>query len=270
MCGPASRPCSAAKASPRPDPGTHHDKTRPGRPLAGALREKTRPARQKLSVLGYFRRAGRKMSRVLRRHSKRGEFSRADHHTLATQRTPTVQNSPGTRHVRPQPVQNSPSIAKNAHFGPFDASREKIVTVGTQTTRAGRTFSRKPPLTSHAAHTPRYKTLPATPTSRPNRYKTLPHSKKRLFQPIRGEQGENYPGPDTNNPSRENLFPHTTTHQPRWAHSPVQNSPGTQRVRPQPVQNSPRTAQCARPHKIACNSLSPQTHNDSKRWNTND
>ena len=57
--------------------------------------------------------------------------------------------------------------------------------------------------------------------------KLSPHSKKHLFQPIRGEQGEKYPGPDANNPSRENLFPQTTTHQPRSAHSPVQNSPST-------------------------------------------
>ena len=117
-----------------------------------------------------------------------------------------VQNSPGTRHARPnryktlpatptsrpQPVQNSPRTAKNARFRPFGASREKIIPVQTQTTRAGRTFFRSPPPTSHAAHTPRYKTLrahgiqghnryktlPATPTSRPNRYKTLPTQQK--------------------------------------------------------------------------------------------
>ena len=79
-----------------------------------------------------------------------------------------------TPRSRYTPRQNSPSIAKNAHFGPFDARREKIVTVGTQTTRAGRTFSRKPPPTSHAAHTHRYKTLPAHGMHGRNRYKTLP------------------------------------------------------------------------------------------------
>ena len=89
-------------------------------------------------------------------------------------KTKPEQNSPSTRRVRPQPVQNSPSTGKTAHFSPSSASREKIVTVQTQTTRAGRIFSRRPPPTTHAAHTPRYKTLPATPTSRPNRYKTLP------------------------------------------------------------------------------------------------
>ena len=108
----------------------------------------------------------------------------ANHHTLATQRTPTVQNSPGTRHVRPQPVQNSPSIAKNTHFGPFDASREKIVTVETQTTRAGRTFSRKPPPTSHAAHTHGTKLSGHTPTQAPTGTKLSPHSKKRPFRPF--------------------------------------------------------------------------------------
>ena len=62
--------------------------------------------------------------------------------------------------------------------------------------------------------------------------KLSPHSEKRPFQTIWREQGENYPGPDTKNPSRENLFPQTTTHEPRSAHAPVQNSPGTRRVRP--------------------------------------
>ena len=136
------------------------------------------------SVLGYFRRTGQKMSRVLRRHSKQGEFSRADHHTLATQRTPTVQNSPGTQRVRPQPVQNSPSIAKNAHFGPFDASREKIIPVETQTTDAGRTFSRRPPHTSHAAHTHGTKLSGHAPTQAPTGTKLSPHSKKRPFRPF--------------------------------------------------------------------------------------
>ena len=104
-----------------------------------------------------------------------------------------VQNSPSTRRVRPQPVQNSPSTGKTAHFSPSSASREKIVTVQTQTTRAGRIFSRRPPLTSHAAHTHgtkfspqpppqgrnRYKTLRAIPASRPTGTKLSPHSPTR-------------------------------------------------------------------------------------------
>ena len=139
--------------------------------------------------------------------------------------------------------------------------------------------------------TRRYKTLPATHASRPNRYKTLParrktpisdhlaragkklsrsrrkqpkqgelfpadhhplatqhtlpgtklsrqpppqghtgtklsqHGEKRPFQPLRREQGENYHGQEANNPSRENFFPQTTTHQPHRAHTPAQNSP---------------------------------------------
>ena len=159
--------------------GMPRDKTRPANPQSGTHREKTRPARQNSAVLAFFRSAGRKISRFLRRHSKQGEFSRADHHTLATQRTPTVQNSPGTqrvrpqpvqnsprtRRVRPQPVQNSPSTAKNTQISPFEASREKIIPVETETTDAGRILSRRPPLTSHAAHTPRYKTLPALPNA---------------------------------------------------------------------------------------------------------
>ena len=238
------------------------DKTRPANPQSGTHREKTRPARQNSAVLAFFRSAGRKISRFLRRHSKQGEFSRADHHTLATQRTPTVQNSPGTQRVRPQPVQNSPSTAKNTQISPFEASREKIIPVETETSDAGRILSRRPPHTSHAGHTHWDKTLPARPHTGAHRYKTRParqkspilacfrhagrkisrvlrrhakqgefsradhhplatlgtltgtkfsphaptqaptgtklsqHSKKHPNQPIRGEQGENYPGRD--------------------------------------------------------------------------
>ena len=157
--------------------GMPRDKTRPANPQSGTHREKTRPARQNSAVLAFFRSAGRKISRFLRRHSKQGEFSRADHHTLATQRTPTVQNSPGTqrvrpqpvqnsprtRRVRPQPVQNSPSTAKNTQISPFEASREKIIPVETETSDAGRILSRRPPHTSHAGHTHWDKTLPALP-----------------------------------------------------------------------------------------------------------
>ena len=104
-----------------------------------------------------------------------------------------VQNSPGIPHLKAKPVQNSPSTGKTAHFSPSSASREKIVTVQTQTTRAGRIFSRRPPLTSHAAHTHgtkfspqpppqgrnRYKTFRAIPASRPTGTKLSPHSPTR-------------------------------------------------------------------------------------------
>ena len=154
------------------------DKTRPANPQSGTHREKTRPARQNSAVLAFFRSAGRKISRFLRRHSKQGEFSRADHHTLATQRTPTVQNSPGTQRVRPQPVQNSPHTAKNTQISPIDASREKIIPVETETSDAGRILSRRPPHTSHAGHTHWDKTLPARPHTGAHRYKTLPAQQK--------------------------------------------------------------------------------------------
>ena len=68
------------------------DKTRPANPQSGTHRDKTRPARQNSAVLAYFRSAGRKISRFLRRHSKQGEFYPADHHSPATQRT-----LPGTK-----------------------------------------------------------------------------------------------------------------------------------------------------------------------------
>ena len=220
--------------------GRNRYKTLPAHGMHGRNRYKTLPTQQKTPISAHLARAGRKISRSRRKQPEQGESFPADHHSLATLGTLTgtklsgqsppqgqpVQNSPSTRRVRPQPVQNSPSTGKTAHFGPFEASRENFFPVQTQTTRAGRIFSRRPPPISHAAHTPRYKTLPASPTSRPNRYKTLraipasrptgtklsPHSKKHLFQPIRGEQGELFPGADANNPSRENLFPQTTTH----------------------------------------------------------
>ena len=104
-----------------------------------------------------------------------------------------VQNSPGIPHLKAKPVQNSPSTGKTAHFSPSSASREKIITARKQTTQAGRTFYRRPPLTSHAAHTHgtkfspqpppqgrnRYKTLRAIPASRPTGTKLSPHSPTR-------------------------------------------------------------------------------------------
>ena len=115
--------------------GHNRYKTHPAHGMHGHNRYKTHPAQQKTPISALLTRAGRKLSRSKRKLPEQGELFPANHHTLATQRTPTVQNSPGTRHVRPQPVQNSPSIAKNAHFGPFDASREKIIPVETRSRR---------------------------------------------------------------------------------------------------------------------------------------
>lgn len=61
---------------------------------------------------------------------------------LGPTQTTTGTKLSSTRHVRSQPVQNSPHTAKNTHFSPFKASREKIIPVQTQTTDAGRIFSR--------------------------------------------------------------------------------------------------------------------------------
>ena len=189
--------------------GMPRDKTRPANPQSGTHREKTRPARQNSAVLAFFRSAGRKISRFLRRHSKQGEFSRADHHTLATQRTPTVQNSPGTQRVRPQPVQNSPSTAKNTQISPFEASREKIIPVET---RSG-------------------------------------HK-----QPT---QGEFYPA---NHHTLATLG--TLTGTKLSGHTACKASTGTKLSRHCPMRTPPTKS-----HAIPS---APQTHNDSKRWNTND
>ena len=170
------------------------DKTRPANPQSGTHREKTRPARQNSAVLAFFRSAGRKISRFLRRHSKQGEFYPANHHSPATQRT-----LPGTK----LSGHTACKAATGTKLSPHTACK---ATTGTKLSQ---------------------------------------HSKKHPNQPIRGEQGENYPGRDGNNRRRENFIPQTTTHQPRSAHSPVQNSPRTPPHRRPPVQNSPRTAQCA-------------------------
>ena len=158
------------------------------------------------------------------------------------------QNSPSAPSGRCRPRQNSPSAAKIAHFGLFSARWAKNFARSTQAREAGRIFSRRPPPTSHAGHTHRYKTLPTqqktpksaqstragrklsrsrrkqatqgefypadhhtlatlgtltgtklsphAPTQAPTGTKLSQHSKKHPNQPIRGEQGENYPGRD--------------------------------------------------------------------------
>ena len=167
-----------------------HGKIRPFWPIFGALGEKYRA----------FYAGTRSRANFIPQtttHQPRSAHSPVQN-SPGTQRVrpQPVQNSPRTRRVRPQPVQNSPSTAKNTQISPFEASREKIIPVETETSDAGRILSRRPPHTSHAGHTHWDKTLPARPHTGAHRYKTLPHSKKHPNQPIRGEQGENYPGRD--------------------------------------------------------------------------
>ena len=178
--------------------GRNRYKTLPAHGVHELNRYKTLPASRKTPISALLTRAGRKLSRSGRKLPEQGElFPGADannpsRENLLPQTTThqprsahaPVQNSPGTRHARPQPVQNSPHTAKNAHFGPFSASREKNIPVQTQTTRAGRIFSRRPPLTSHAGHAHRYKTLRAIPASRPTGTKLSQHREKRPFRPI--------------------------------------------------------------------------------------
>ena len=212
----------------------------------------------------------------------------ANHHTLATQRTPTVQNSPGTRYAWPQPVQdsprtryawpqpvqnsprtryawpqpvqNSPRTAKNTHFGPFDASREKIIPVETQTTRAGRTFSRRPPHTSHAAHTHGTKLSGHAPTQAPTGTKLSPHSKKTPISALLTRAGRKLsrsrPGRDANNRCRENFLP-------QWCQCLLSTlSVGQPRHhRFLAACTHPTDAQWARLPKIACNSISGHNRN---------
>ena len=149
------------------------------------------------------------------------------------------QNSPCKPPIRHTPRKNSPSTAKFGRFGLFSERWAKNIALSTQALEAGRIFSRRPPHTSHTAHThgtklsghtackaaTGTKLSPHTACKATTGTKLSPHSKKHPNQPIRGEQGENYHGQEANNPSRENFFPQTTTHQPHRAHTPVQNSP---------------------------------------------
>ena len=120
----------------------HRYKTLPAHGVHELNRYKTLPASRKTPISALLTRAGRKLSRSRCKQPKQGEFSRADHHTLATLGTLT-----GTK------------------------------------------------LSPHTAYT-------ATTGT-----KLSQHSKKRTFQPIRGEQGENYPGRDANNRRRESFIP---------------------------------------------------------------
>ena len=227
-----------------PQSGTHRDKTRPAQPPAGALRDKTLPARPnqartatKLALHGKIRpfwpifgALGEKYRAFYAGTRSRASFipqttthqPRSAHSPVqnspGTQRVrpQPVQNSPRTRRVRPQPVQNSPSTAKNTQISPFEASREKIIPVETETTDAGRILSRRPPHTSHAGHTHRDKTLPARPHTGAHRYKNLPAQQKTPKSAHSRRAGRKLsrsrPARDTNNRRRTNFIPQTTTH----------------------------------------------------------
>ena len=237
------------------------------------------------------------MSRLQRAHSPQGEFSRADHNPLAAQGTLTgtklsqhtacmaatgTKLSPHTAYMattgtklsgqsppQGQPVQNSPSTAKNAHFSPSSASRENFFPVQTQTTRAGRIFSRRPPPTSHAAHTHGTKLSQHPPPQgqtgtklsqqpRPqghNRYKTLPARRKTPISDHLARAGRKLSRSRRKQPEQGESFP-ADHHSPATQRTPtVQNSPrnphlkaatgtklsGQSPPQGQPVQNSPRT-----------------------------
>ena len=81
--------------------------------------------------------------------------------STATGGCPPRKNSPSKPPIRHAPRQNSPCTAKFGRFGLFSERWAKNIALSTQALEAGRILSRRPPLTSHAAHTPRYKTLRA-------------------------------------------------------------------------------------------------------------
>ena len=221
------------------------------------------------------------MSRLQRAHSPQGEFSRADHNPLAAQGTLTgtklsqhtacmaatgTKLSPHTAYMattgtklsgqsppQGQPVQNSPSTAKNAHFSPSSASRENFFPVQTQTTRAGRIFSRRPPPTSHAAHTHGTKLSQHPPPQgqtgtklsqqpRPqghNRYKTLPAQEKPPISAHLARAGRKLSRSRRKQPEQGELFP-ANHHPPPTQRTPtVQNSPRNPHLKTKPEQNSP-------------------------------
>ena len=106
------------------------------------------------------------------------------------------QNSPCKPPIRHTPRKNSPSTAKFGRFGLFSERWAKNIALSTQALEAGRIFSRRPPPTSHTAHTHGTKLSGHTACKAATGTKLSQHSKKHPNQPIRGEQGENYPGRD--------------------------------------------------------------------------
>ena len=181
------------------------EKTRPTTAQSWPNREKTRPARPKTPKSSHFSRAGRTFSRFQRRTTEQGDFSPATtplntHHRDTTTHPPPqpVQNSPGNTRHKAQPVQNSPSTPTINENWPFLASKENYFPFPTPHHRAGRIFSRNnttqypsqghhhpnrhkthpatPPTTRSAGGTSQHavQNSPSTPTSKPNRYKTLP------------------------------------------------------------------------------------------------
>ena len=103
------------------------------------------------------------------------------------------QNSPSAPSGRCRPRQNSPSAAKIAHFGLFSARWAKNFARSTQAREAGRIFSRRPPPTSHAGHTHRYKTLPTQQKTPKSAQSTRAGRKLSRSRRKQATQGEFYP-----------------------------------------------------------------------------
>ena len=165
------------------------------------------------------------------------------------------QNSPSTSTGGHPPRKYSPSTAKTLRFGLFSARWAKNVAFATRALPAGRIFSRRPPHTSHAGHTHRYKTLPAHGVHELNRYKTLPAhgvhelnryktlpaSRKTPISALLTRAGRKLSRSGRKLPEQGELFP-ANHHSPAAQRTPtVQNSPSTRYAWPQPAQNSPST-----------------------------
>ena len=269
------------------------EKVRPATASPWPNREKTRPARPKTPKASHFSRAGRTFSRFQRRTTEQGDFSPATtplntHHRDTTTHPPPqpVQNSPHNTRHKAQPVQNSPNNTHNQRKLAISRQQGELFPVPNTAPPSRENFlpqqhhsipitgtpppqpAQNPPsnaadnalsrgTSQHAVQnspsTPtskpnRYKTLPTTPATRHNRYKTLPARPKTTktghFSPARRiisrsqrdttEQGEFSPATTPLNTHHRD----TTTHPPP---QPVQNSPHNTRHKAQPVQNSPST-----------------------------
>ena len=152
--------------------------------MHGRNRYKTLPASRKTPISALLTRAGRKLSRSGRKLPEQGELFPADHHTLATQGALTgTKLSPHTVCMAATGTKLSPHTACMATTG-TKLSPHTVCMAATGTK-----------LSPHTA-------CMATTGTKLSQY-----SKKRTFQPIRGEQGENYPGRDANNRRRESFIP---------------------------------------------------------------
>ena len=220
------------------------EKVRPATASPWPNREKTLPARPKTPKSSHFSRAGRTFSRFQRRTTEQGDFSPATtplntHHRDTTTHPPPqpVQNSPHNTRHKAQPIQNSPNNTHNQRKLAISRQQGELFPVPNTAPPSRENFlpqqhhsipitgtpppqpAQNPPSNaadnalSRGTSQHAVQNSPSTPTSKPNRYKTLPttpatrHNRYKTL-PTTPTINENWPFLA----SRENYFPFPTPH----------------------------------------------------------